>query len=337
MITIKKIISTIFSAGLLTSLIGNNYAQAFETESYISLQNNAFSSYDSTANVIVDGFLSATKKEILAGEDSADVIFYFQTNVDSDEFMLYENDVAIGTLVDSGNYEQDGDDIQGDGVYSMKFTIDVTNPSAKPTDSKKVVYNSYDVRYKEETVSNEISIDIITPFTEQELEDMEKVDEAVSQLINSDDYSSMDIEQKTDAIIELLKSLEEEGLVNNIVLYEQQISFLYNSGVKCLVFIDSFGEDINGPSTEASEGNKITVPDDVTATMYGDVNLDKIVNIADVVMLNMFFANSTEHSIKSDVSLANADCLKDSYINTSDATLIMNYVAMKISIDNLGK
>ena len=71
--------------------------------------------------------------------------------------------------------------------------------------------------------------------------------------------------------------------------------------------------------------------------MYGDVNLDKIVNVADVVMLNMFFSNSTENPIESDVSLANADCLKDNYINTSDATLIMNYVAMKISIDNLGK
>lgn len=89
--------------------------------------------------------------------------------------------------------------------------------------------------------------------------------------------------------------------------------------------------------TTSSEDNKITVPNGVTATMYGDVNLDKIVNVADVVMLNMFFSNSTENPIESDVSLANADCLKDNYINTSDATLIMNYVAMKISIDNLGK
>ncbi|MBQ7046134.1 MAG: dockerin type I repeat-containing protein [Oscillospiraceae bacterium] len=321
---INKIVTAVFNVGLLTSLIGSNYAQALENN--ISFQDSNISNYNTAENIVLDGVLSATKKEILAGKDNADIIFHFQTNVDSDEFMLYENDVAVGTLVDSGNYEQDGDDIQGDGVYSMKFTIDVTSSSAKPTDNKKVVYNSYDVRYEEETVSNEISIDIVTPFTEQELEDMETVDEAVSQLLNSDDYKSMDTQQKADAVLELLKSFEEKGLVNNILLNELQISFLYNSGVKCVVFIDSFGEDY-----------ELTVPDNVTATMHGDVNLDNIVNVADVVTLNAYFLNSAEISVESDVSLANADCLKDNYINTSDATLIMNYVCMTIPFEHLGK
>lgn len=131
----------------------------------------------------------------------------------------------------------------------MKFTIDVTSTSSRPTENEKVVFNVYNVRYGETIVSNEISIDIITPFTDQELDDISKVDEAVSQLTSSDEYTSMDTQQKIDAVIELLKSLEEEGIVNSIVLNGNQIEFLYTSGVQGLVLIDSFGENIDEPVT----------------------------------------------------------------------------------------
>ena len=76
--------------------------------------------------------MSASKKEILVGKDSAEVIFYFESPIDSDEYVLYQNDVPIGYLVDSGNYAQDGDDIKGDGIYSIKITVDVTGNNAKP-------------------------------------------------------------------------------------------------------------------------------------------------------------------------------------------------------------
>ncbi len=70
-------------------------------------------------------------------------------------------------------------------------------------------------------------------------------------------------------------------------------------------------------------------------TQYGDVNLDTDVNIADIVKLNMYLLNSTANAL-SDVALANSDCVKDGVINTADSTLLMNYVAMMITLSKLG-
>ncbi len=72
------------------------------------------------------------------------------------------------------------------------------------------------------------------------------------------------------------------------------------------------------------------------ATMYGDVNLDGEVNVADIVSLNMYLLNNEANPI-TEQAKANADCLKDNAINTSDSGLLMNYVAMMITADQLGK
>ncbi len=261
---IKTLVPAILGIGSLFSLYNGVQVQAVEVMDEGSLLETSDLSRSSNVEV-VEGILSASKKEILAGRESADVIFYFKTNVDCDELMLYQNDVVIGSLVDSGNYAQDGDDIQGDGVYSMKFTIDVTSTSAKPMENEKVVFNVYNVRYGETIVSNEISIDIITPFTDQELDDISKVDEAVSQLTSSDEYTSMDTQQKIDAVIELLKSLEEEGIVNSIVLNGNQIEFLYTPGVQGLVLIDSFDENIDGSVTTTPINDLATTSTETTA------------------------------------------------------------------------
>ncbi len=71
------------------------------------------------------------------------------------------------------------------------------------------------------------------------------------------------------------------------------------------------------------------------ATVYGDINGDGTVNVADVVSINMYLLNPIENAM-SDVAMANADCVRDSVINTSDSALIMNFVAMVITQDKLG-
>lgn len=104
---IKTLVFAIFGIG---SLLNGIQVQAVEVMDEGSLLETPDLSRSSNVEV-AEGILSVSKKEILAGKESADVIFYFQTNVDYDELMLYQNDVEIGSLVDSGNYAQDGDDI----------------------------------------------------------------------------------------------------------------------------------------------------------------------------------------------------------------------------------
>lgn len=88
-------------------------------------------------------------------------------------------------------------------------------------------------------------------------------------------------------------------------------------------------------SVSTQEKPDTTVPS-VSPTIYGDVNVDGFINVSDVVALNMYILSSGENKL-SDVGIANADCVKDGVINTSDSLLIMNYVAMIVGESQLGK
>ncbi len=68
---------------------------------------------------------------------------------------------------------------------------------------------------------------------------------------------------------------------------------------------------------------------------YGDINLDADVNVADIVKINMYLLNSELNSLTIE-AIANADVVRDNFIDTADSTLLMNYVAMMITVDKLG-
>lgn len=70
-------------------------------------------------------------------------------------------------------------------------------------------------------------------------------------------------------------------------------------------------------------------------TKYGDLNNDDDVSVSDVVKLNLYLLNKTENPLDA-VALANADCVRDGIIDSSDSSLIMNYIAMMVDYDKLG-
>lgn len=80
----------------------------------------------------------------------------------------------------------------------------------------------------------------------------------------------------------------------------------------------------------------ITAPTGVSATKYGDVNLDEEINVSDVVAINLYILNQKKYPLE-DKAIANADCVKDNVINTSDSTMLMNYTAEIIDVSELGK
>ncbi len=84
--------------------------------------------------------------------------------------------------------------------------------------------------------------------------------------------------------------------------------------------------------TDATSAETENLPE---ASLFGDVNLDDEINVADVVNLNMYLLNQISNPL-SDLAKANADCAKDNIINVSDSALIMNYVAMMIDDTKLG-
>ncbi|MCI7804546.1 MAG: glycoside hydrolase family 9 protein [Oscillospiraceae bacterium] len=89
-------------------------------------------------------------------------------------------------------------------------------------------------------------------------------------------------------------------------------------------------------TAKTTAGNDEPTVPDVEPSMYGDVNLDGDISVSDVVKLNLYLLNPAGNPL-SDVALANADCVPDGVIDTSDSSLIMNYTAMVISKSQLGK
>lgn len=99
-------------------------------------------------------------------------------------------------------------------------------------------------------------------------------------------------------------------------------------------------EPATDPTEPESETSVTTAPvpteDIPDGTLYGDVNLDKKINVSDVVTINMYLLADNKYTLTPE-GLANADCLRDNIIDTSDSSLILNYVAMMTDQSQLGK
>ncbi|MDE5781792.1 MAG: hypothetical protein K2I03_10035 [Lachnospiraceae bacterium] len=196
--------------------------------------------------------LSVSRNEILVGRDSTTVYFYINAlEYDGNSIILYENNVPVGQFYDDGDYVNHGDDVKGDGIYSVKYTIN-TNITGD------VTYYYY-AEYDGQISSNEISIDIITPFTEKELADMKYVDNAISAVLS--EYSIPDslrversdflwncnekkyetaVQNKYKAIYETLNALLDEGKISDFNY--DDVNRVFNcthlNGIVFSVFVD---------------------------------------------------------------------------------------------------
>lgn len=80
-------------------------------------------------------------------------------------------------------------------------------------------------------------------------------------------------------------------------------------------------------STVQSEVPTVGVSNPNNASIYGDVNCDGVVDACDAVLLQKYLNGSVYLSY---TQLSNADCQRDNVLNTTDVTVIMQYL-----IDNL--
>lgn len=72
-------------------------------------------------------------------------------------------------------------------------------------------------------------------------------------------------------------------------------------------------------------------------TLYGDVDCNGKVEIADVVLLSRYIAQDENVKTISEQGLVNADCVKDGNVDMDDATAIARYLAHLIEASELGK
>jgi hypothetical protein len=90
---------------------------------------------------------------------------------------------------------------------------------------------------------------------------------------------------------------------------------------------EAVSETVTEPETEATTVVTEEIPD---GSKYGDVNVDGVIDVSDVVLLNKSIVNA---ATLSESGRANADALRNNIIDSNDALTILRYLVM--SIDSL--
>ena len=219
---------------------------------------------------------------------SDELRFFLETDLEVDSIDLLEtsDNSRIATMYDDGKYDEHGDDIAGDGIYSS-FARDVYVDEDKP-----LSFFAEHGKYR----SEEVTVNFYTPIAENTLSAMEAVNSEISELTESEDYQSMDEAGKKEAAITMLEGLD--AVASNTISFDEEsgvVLFEYPDGFSGGVPTKPFEPELNGterdqkterraPLSEA-EAEKIK-----TAKQFG-MNTESVGN---ALILNAFPSFETD-------------------------------------------
>lgn len=250
-----------------------------------------------------DFVLSSDKDTVLIGSGS-EVRLYLQTDLAVDSIALnYGVGEDLSNTVEMLDNGSGADDMAGDGIYSAKVTASVSEDSTvnfeAQTDEKK---------------SNKVSVKYYTPISNETIEAMNTVQNALDELTTDEKFEAKSEDDKVSEISKVLKNFEESGEIadNSISINKEAslVSFVYPEGILGGI---SYGEyngdmnDISGSDREESDAAKIQInasadgEDDDVAVTAGDADDSEEINhIGNAVILNSFPAFETDPSKISD-------------------------------------
>ena len=210
-----------------------------------------------------DLVLSASEKEIHKSAGTKTVYFYAQTELDVTSVTLYDasTDSVVASMLDDGNFSVSGDDMQGDGIYSCKLDLDI---SAKKDYSFVAKGTDADGDY----ISNDIAVVVYEDFSDDQKACIKEVKQAIAELINSEAFHALTMEQKAAQTQALLESLAENGTENkpfslidpDSICYNEDsnvFTFAYPSGILSLVKLNgnTSGKKYDADPTSIPETN----------------------------------------------------------------------------------
>ncbi|HAJ97127.1 MAG TPA: hypothetical protein DCO72_05275 [Ruminococcus sp.] len=207
------------------------------------------------AEIFTDIQLYASQSEIVIGEDQTndnEVIWYAKIPVDCNPESVALIDESTGEkvadLYDLADYEKYGDTIQGDSIYNCRFKVNIdidTNPDV----SEDAHYHYYAEFADEKGIhrSEPFQIWVLEQFTDKELNDIEIVDKAVSEMLNSNDFQKLSPEKRVKFAEKRLHELEEQDYIKqgSIRTYELNISFEYSCGISGGMMPYQFDENVD--------------------------------------------------------------------------------------------
>lgn len=156
--------------------------------------------------------LMTEKREIEVGSPDGEILFECQTDLDFDSLKLVDaaTGKTVSYLTDDGSYEQSGDRIRGDGIYSCRIPVD-TSMQQDLAYYASCSYHSDDRRTVESITSDTLSVMVYAVLTDEALHDMKIVDQAIEALMNSAQYKQSSDTEQTKQLMTLLITLSESG------------------------------------------------------------------------------------------------------------------------------
>ncbi len=218
---------------------------------------NSSFSYTVSLRLGVPFTLSVDNSIILIGTDSNWLTFYLETDITAASVPLYmatesTNYSLVGQMFDDGDYDSHGDDMAGDGVYSIKFYS---------TAVQDLAY-SFIAKYGDE-ISNYVIIKCFTELTNEELDSIISVDNKIENLITSSGFISGTEEQRKELVDNLLADLASSGKIEGDSILFSDLSgvysFQYTAGsILGGVMIREFKPDFNGTDNNAIATDTLT-------------------------------------------------------------------------------
>ena len=199
--------------------------------------------------------LTLERNEILIGYDDPSLVVRAvpeaQFSPETVQLVNADTGELVCTLYDDNDYNAHGDNIQGDGWYCNRWTAP-TDFGTDPAVSEELELHFY-AEFTQDGVSHRsatVRLCILEPFTDEELAAQGRVDDAITELMQSEQWEQGDTDTRRKLAVELLRSLADEGLVifdEEAVLDERYdtISYEYASGGLGAIGVEDFRSDMN--------------------------------------------------------------------------------------------
>lgn len=177
--------------------------------------------------------LKCNPKELSTSSISQKVYFYAEADIKVDDISLYnaDTDEELIKLVDDGLSE--GDVKADDGIYSGKIMI----PPCK--EAKTFKYYAL-LKTEGQTIKSRVrELQVIAPFTEQEIKQMDELFRRLEALGNESFYQMSEVKRKKAAEKEF-ESLLEDGLIDNYYFWKNDsiIGFTYLNGLPSAFYLE---------------------------------------------------------------------------------------------------
>ncbi|MBP0973022.1 MAG: hypothetical protein J5851_03855 [Oscillospiraceae bacterium] len=202
--------------------------------------------------IVYDIELTLEKNEILLGQDDPQIVVRAVPPADCKPEGISLIDAATGAnllwLVDDNDYEKHGDNIQGDGWYCNKYTVD-TQFGADPNVSESKTW-ALMAQFEQDGVlhrSDTLELTVTEPFSNKELSQMEHVNDVISTMTSSDSWKQANAATRSAVAAETLQILAEDGFIVPGSIHEEtsMVTFKYACGVSGGIQLEEFSERYN--------------------------------------------------------------------------------------------